>query len=46
MKELFKKLVDKIFGKRCKCAEKKPKQNYSPLECVLHVEKFTGKVNL
>ena len=22
MKELFKKLVDKIFGKRCKCVEK------------------------
>ena len=34
MKKLFKKLVDKIFGKRCKCAEKKPKQNYTPLECV------------
>ena len=34
MKKLWHKLVDKIFGKRCKCAEKKPKQNYSPLECV------------
>ena len=34
MKKLFKKLVDKIFGKRCKCSEKKPKQNYTPLECV------------
>lgn len=22
MKELFKKLVDKIFGKRCKCDDK------------------------
>jgi len=34
MKKLWNKIIDKLFGKRCKCAEKKPKQNYTPLECV------------
>ena len=27
MKKLWNKIIDKLFGKRCKCAEKKPKQN-------------------
>jgi len=34
MKKLWNKIIDKLFGKRCKCAEKRPKQNYTPLECV------------
>ena len=33
MKKLWNKIIDKLFGKRCKCAEKKPKKNYAPLEC-------------
>ena len=34
MKKLWNKIIDKLFGKRCKCTEKRPKQNYAPLECV------------